>query len=65
MYVDNIFERIFTIENVGRDANDDIIGSGGINDPDTKKIVVSVSWRGRNGTTTESMSTYITNLFSN
>jgi len=63
--VDDVFERTFAVENVGRDANDDIIELGGINDHDTKKIVVSVSWRGRNGTTTESMSTYITNLFSN
>ncbi len=65
IYIDGIFERNFVIQNVNRDVNDDIVSSGGILDPDTKKITVSVLWRSRNGTTTQSVSAYITNLFNN
>ncbi|KKR53611.1 MAG: hypothetical protein UT90_C0006G0023 [Parcubacteria group bacterium GW2011_GWA1_40_21] len=63
VFVDGIFERKFVVDNVSRDANDDIVSSGGTNDADTKKATVSVSWLGRNGTTTKSISTYITNIF--
>lgn len=62
-FIDNLFERKFVIEGVYRDANDDITTSGGVSDAYTKKITVSVSWPGRRGTTTESISTYITNMF--
>lgn len=63
IFVDGVFERKLVIDNVARDANDDIVSSGGTNDADTKKATVSVSWLGRNGTTTKSISTYITNIF--
>ncbi|MEK9182160.1 MAG: hypothetical protein AAB781_01055 [Patescibacteria group bacterium] len=63
VFVDGVFERKLTIDNVPRDVNDDIVSSGGTDDPDTKKATVSVSWLGRNGTTTKSISTYITNIF--
>jgi len=63
IFVGGVFERKFVINNVSRDANDDIVSSGGTNDADTKKAAVSVSWLGRNGTTTKSISTYITNIF--
>lgn len=63
IFVDNAFERKFVLNNVSRDANDDIVASGGTNDPETKKVTVSVSWLGRNGTTTKTISTYITNIF--
>ena len=65
IYIDDVFERKFTLENVNRDTNDDIVSSGGTLDPDTKKLSLFVSWYGRNGTTTQSISTYITNLFGN
>ncbi len=65
IYIDGIFERSFVLQNVNRDINDDIVSSGGILDPDTKKITVSVSWLSRNGTTTQGVSAYITNLFNN
>jgi len=61
-YIDDIFERKFILNNVERDANDDIVVSGA-NDPNTKKITIYVSWKENNGTTTQSFSTYITNLF--
>lgn len=63
VFVDNVFERKLIINNVSRDANDDIVSSGGTEDADTKKVTVSVSWPGRNGTTTKLISTYLTNIF--
>lgn len=64
VFVDDLFERKFVLEDVSRDGNDDIAGSGTL-DANTKKITVSVSWRAQTGTTTQSMSTYITDLFEN
>lgn len=64
VYVDGIFERKFVLNNVYRDANDDIAAIGTL-DGGTKKATVSVSWRGRTGTTTKSASFYLTDLFSN
>lgn len=63
VFVDNVFERKLVIDNVSRDVNDDIVSSGGTEDADTKKVTISVSWLGRNGTTTKSISTYLTNIF--
>ncbi len=65
IYIDGIFERKFSLQNINRDSNDDIVASGGSNDPNTKKFTVSVSWLSRKGTTTRSISTYSTNFFSN
>ena len=64
IYIDGIFERKFSLNNVYRDANDDIAVSGTL-DSGTKKATVNVSWRGRTGTTTKSVSFYLTDLFSN
>lgn len=63
-YVDGIFDRTFVLSDVYRSPTDDVSASG-ILDPDTKKVTVSVSYRGISGTTTKSVSAYITNLFSN
>lgn len=63
VFVGGVFERELVIDNVSRDANDDIVSSGGTNDPDTKKATISVSWLTRNGTTTKFISTYLTNIF--
>lgn len=63
VFVDGTFERKLVIDNVFRDVNDDIVSSGGINDPDTKKATISVSWLGRSGVTIKSISTYLTNIF--
>lgn len=57
------FERKFTVENVGRDANDDIVASGGVDDPKTKKINVYISWKSLAGTSTKSISAYLTDMF--
>lgn len=64
IYIDGIFERKFVLNNVYRDINDDIVVSGTL-DNGTKKATISVSWRGRTGTTTKSASFYLTDLFSN
>lgn len=42
-----LFTRKVIFENVLRDANDNIVETGGINDPDTKKVVVTVSWKNK------------------
>lgn len=63
VYVDGFFERKFTLENVYRDANQDIVSSGGVLDTDTRKLNVFVSWNSRTGTTTKTISTYVANLF--
>lgn len=65
VYIGGIFERKFSLQNVNRDSSDRIVSSGGTLDPDTKKLVVSVSWRSRLSTTTQSISAYLTNLFNN
>lgn len=62
IYIDGIFERSFTIGDVYRDANDDIAAFGFL-DPGTKKVSMAVAWKEKSGTTTKSISTYITNLF--
>lgn len=62
--IDNQFERKVAISQVYRNASDDIATSGTL-DPNTRKVVVSVAWRGPQGTTTRSISAYVTNLFSN
>jgi Tfp pilus assembly protein PilV len=64
IFIDNIFERTFTIEDVYRDANNDIAGAG-VLDSGTKKIHAMVSWRSHTATTTQTISTYITDLFQN
>jgi len=61
---DRLFERKFKLANVYRDSNDNIAGSGTL-DTGTKLLTVSVAWSGHTGTTTQSISTYIANIFSN
>lgn len=63
-YIDGKFERTLIIDDVQRDSNSDITVSG-TNDPDIKKVTVSVSWGGPLGTTTHSIQTYVTNIFNN
>ena len=65
-FIGSIFDRTVTVENVNRDpANDNIVSSGGTNDPDTRKFNVSVAWSERAGTTTVTVSTYLTDMFDN
>jgi len=63
--VDNFFIRSFTIEDVLRDANDDISESGSL-DNGTKKVNMEVVWINlRNSTSTRSAGTYVTDYFEN
>lgn len=62
--IDNFFERKFTVENVLRDTNDDI-SSTGIVDSGTKQVTFYVSWPERGATTTNSLSSYVMNIFNN
>lgn len=62
-YIDKKFERKFDIVSVQRDANNDIgVGS---NDPNTKKIIMRVAWNEKGATSTQSLSTYVMNIFNN
>jgi len=53
----NSFTRKVEFENVQRDGNDNIIDSGGTNDPNTKKVAVTVFWEDK----TVELITYLTN----
>lgn len=62
--IDSVFTRYFVFENVYRDGNDDIAPSG-THDPNTLKLSMNVEILDRGATTTESITTYITNIFDN
>jgi len=63
-YIDGQFLRSFVVENVARDSSDDIAASG-TNDPNTKKVTVSTAYLSGHATTTQTLSTYITNINNN
>ncbi|MFC1757007.1 hypothetical protein ACFLZC_02545 [Patescibacteria group bacterium] len=63
VFIDDIFDRSFVVNDVYRDSNDDIVNSGGSLDESTKKFTVSVSWSTKNGTTTKSISAFLSDLF--
>lgn len=62
--IDGLYDRRLTFHTAYRDGNQDLVGSG-TSDPDTRRLVVSVSWLENGATTTASVTTYITNLFNN
>jgi type II secretory pathway pseudopilin PulG len=53
----NGFTRKIEFEEVYRDGNDNIVDSGGTNDPDTKKATVTISWKDKE----VKIATYFTN----
>ena len=63
VYIDSMFERSLTLNDVYRDVNDDIVSTGGTLDTGTRKATVTVSWHENTGTTTKSIATYLTNIF--
>jgi len=63
--IDNTYTRYFTLANVNRNSSDAIVTSGGSADAGTRKLTVSVSWQNGATTTSRTVSTYITNLFTN
>src|SRR3989344_750647 len=64
--LDGGFDRTIQTAAVARDSSShDIVSSGGANDSDTRLVTVTVAWRATvgAGTTTRSVSVYLTNLF--
>ncbi|MCH7604694.1 hypothetical protein IID24_01780 [Patescibacteria group bacterium] len=57
----NGFTRQIVFDDVRRDINDDIVESGGVDDPDTKKVTVTVSWQERDRARQVEIVTYLTN----
>ena len=64
--VENTFTRTFKLADVKRDGSDNI-SSAGTYDAGTKKVTVYVTWsrKGANNTATDTVETYIANLFNN
>ena len=56
-----IFTRTIVFESARRDAADTIVESGGIADPNTKKVTVEVSWQERQRPHAIEIATYFTN----
>lgn len=61
--IDGVFTRTVNISSVGRDANDDILVSGGTIDSRTKLVTISVSWPIPGSLNTKSLSFYISDIF--
>ncbi len=59
-----VFSRSFVIDSVNRDSVSGDISDSGTDDTNTKKIIVSISWGGKNGLLTKDLVTYITNITS-
>lgn len=55
------FTRKFALHQVERDANGNIVESGGVDDPDTRKATVFISWEEKGRSHQISISTYFTN----
>lgn len=64
LVIDGIFTRTVRLDNVYRDANNDIATTGTL-DGNIKKVTVSVSWTDRGVTTTKNMVGFVANLFKN
>lgn len=61
---DGLFTRAIKVEEVRRDSNDDIVSSGGTVDPDSLKIISSISW-GPEPVNTITVETYLSDIFNN
>lgn len=57
----NGFTRQIIMENVYRDANDDIIATGGVLDANTRKITAMISWTDQGNPYQIKLSYYLTN----
>ncbi|OGY22778.1 MAG: hypothetical protein A2172_01870 [Candidatus Woykebacteria bacterium RBG_13_40_15] len=62
--IDNLYTRTIVVSNVSRDANDNISASG-TNDPNTKKVVATVTWQESGRSKSVVLTTYITNFLDN
>jgi type II secretory pathway pseudopilin PulG len=57
----NGFKGKVILKDVMRDSNNNIVESGGNYDPDTKKVIVNVSWQEKGRTHQVEITTYLTN----
>ena len=59
-----IFTRVVNVANVNRDTiSSDIVSSGGVDDPGTKLITITVSWPESGSTINKVLRFYINNIF--
>lgn len=63
--VDGIFTREWWVANVARDGANNIVPSGGSNDPHTRAVFVSVSWLEHGVLASSTSMTYLANLYDN
>ena len=61
--IDGFYRKVI-FETAYRDANDDLVSSGGAEDDNTRFVTTDVSWWNGSATTTKSVSTFITNIHS-
>ena len=57
----NGFTRKVVFEDVMRNLDDDIVESGGVNDPNTKKVAATISWEERGNSRQIELLSYFTN----
>jgi len=62
--INGLYTRTVVIEDINRDANDDIAGFGTA-DPNTKKVTAAVTWQENQVTKDVTLTTYITNFLEN
>ncbi len=63
--INNLYTRTVVVENVGRDANDDILSSGGTPDGNTKKVTSTVTWTENGRSKQIELEAYVTNILGN
>ena len=63
--IDGVFTRTVTLYEVRRDGSDNIVASGGSVDSKTRKVTARATWSYLGRSYDESVSAYITDLFSN
>lgn len=56
-----VFARTIVFENAQRDVDNNIVQAGGIEDSDTKKVTVTVSWQAKAATQEIALVSYLTN----
>ncbi len=56
-----MFARTMVFENVQRDVNSNIVSAGGVDDPNTKKVTVTVSWQAKTKPQEVAIISYLTN----
>ncbi len=61
--VDGKFDRTLTIAPAYRDGNQNLVLTGGVEDPDARLLTARVSWNSSKGVLTKELSFYLTNLF--